>query len=470
MNSDDIVSDNIRAVAAIHMSSMFEAMKAYDVADRLVELYQTGSLPVSHADGRRLLYEYWRQAPDRMTAAERRSLYARTLGRPGGDVGDDAGGESNREFHDLWLRFVGSVSELARQHAADFPPDSAPGQNDRLAIDLHVVRVCARDLASNVSAHGAKARVKAIAIDKHLRMSIDLLSDQEIQTAYSARDLWQVVERVASLELGGSRSAVKYRTMAESGGTVFAWLASRPSDLWTGDADSLDLNNVAAKRRSDSPKTPTDYDLVEACEQWLTIAAGAGDSDDSGSDGGIDDVASPTGSRVTRDAVGALTARSAAFAQMPAAAQARIARDTVRVVEYLVAMESSEAFAQLIEAVDFPRFVSELINGVFAAIVDVSIQQMEAYADLIAAVAASVDRFRAGHLSETELVAHLCEAYPPLCERDIATSNPSSPDYDRFRNPLDTLAGGLWRRLASSRQQLLASVVVLGLRDNARFD
>jgi hypothetical protein len=300
---------------------------------------------------------------------------------------------------------------------------------------------------------------------------IGLLSDQEIQTAYSARDLWQVVERVASLELGGSRSSVRYRTMAESGAVVFAWLASRPPDLWTGDGNSLDLNNVAAKRRSDSPTTkPTDYDLVEACEQWLTIAGGARDSDDSGSDGGIDDVAPPTGSRVTRDAVGALTARSAAFAQMPAVAQARIARDTVRVVEYLVAMESPEAFAQLIDAVDFPQFVSELINGVFAAIVDVSIQQMEAYADLIAAVAASVDRFRAGHLSETEVVAHLCEAYPPLCERDIAASNPSSPNNDRSRNPLDALAGGLWRRLASSRQQLLASVVVVGLRRDARSD
>jgi hypothetical protein len=471
MNSDDIVADHIRAVAAIHVSSMFDAMKAYDAADRLVELYLTGFLPVSRSDGRRLLYEYWRHAPDGMTATERRGVYARTIGRPGGDGGEDEGGESNREFHDLWLRFVGRVSELARQPAADSPPDTGPGQNDRLASGQDEVRARARDLASNVSAHGKKAGVTAIAIDKQLRMLIELLSDQEIQAAYSARDLWQVVDRVASLELGGSRSGVRYRTMAESGAVVFAWLASRPPDVWTGDADALDLNNVAAKRRSDNARTkPSDYDLVEACEQWLTNAGGAGDSDDSGSDGVIDDAAPRIGSRVTRDAVGALTSRSAAYAQMPAVTQARIARDTVRVVEYLAAMESPEAFAQLIDAVDFPQFVVELINGVFAAIVDVSVQQMEAYADLIAAVAALVDQFRAGHVSETELLAHLYKAYPALCERGIAASRPSSPDYDRSRNPLDTLAGGLWRRLASSRQQLLANVIILGLRHDARSD
>ena len=39
-----------------------------------------------------------RRAPDRMSSAERRSLYARTLGRHGGAAGGDAANESNREF------------------------------------------------------------------------------------------------------------------------------------------------------------------------------------------------------------------------------------------------------------------------------------------------------------------------------------------------------------------------------------
>jgi hypothetical protein len=43
--------------------------------------------------------------------------------------------------------------------------------------------------------------------------------------------------------------------------------------------------------------------------------------------------------------------------------------------------------------VDLPHFVTDLINGVFQAIVDSSIQQMEAYAQMIAAVTKGLDQF-----------------------------------------------------------------------------
>lgn len=44
-------------------------------------------------------------------------------------------------------------------------------------------------------------------------------------------------------------------------------------------------------------------------------------------------------------------------------------------------------------AVDLPAFVSDLINGVFDAIVNSSVEQMKAYAALLADVARSVDQF-----------------------------------------------------------------------------
>jgi len=43
--------------------------------------------------------------------------------------------------------------------------------------------------------------------------------------------------------------------------------------------------------------------------------------------------------------------------------------------------------------VDFPAFVASLVAGTFEAIVDASIRQMEAYADLLADATKSVDRF-----------------------------------------------------------------------------
>ena len=55
--------------------------------------------------------------------------------------------------------------------------------------------------------------------------------------------------------------------------------------------------------------------------------------------------------------------------------------------------EVAEIFEQLANAVDFPEFVAELIDGVFNSIVDASIRQMEAYSKLLESVVKSVDEF-----------------------------------------------------------------------------
>src|SRR5512132_1704632 len=53
--------------------------------------------------------------------------------------------------------------------------------------------------------------------------------------------------------------------------------------------------------------------------------------------------------------------------------------------------EGVEAFGQLVQKVDFPAFVSGLVQGVFKAVVDASIEQMKAYGELLAATAKTVD-------------------------------------------------------------------------------
>ena len=47
----------------------------------------------------------------------------------------------------------------------------------------------------------------------------------------------------------------------------------------------------------------------------------------------------------------------------------------------------------LLKNVDFPKFVARLIQGVFDANVDTTIQQMKAYADLLRQVAKTIDHF-----------------------------------------------------------------------------
>ena len=47
----------------------------------------------------------------------------------------------------------------------------------------------------------------------------------------------------------------------------------------------------------------------------------------------------------------------------------------------------------ILNAVSFPRFVTELINGVFKALIDSNQQQMNGYVDLIRNVAATTEGF-----------------------------------------------------------------------------
>ncbi|MDJ0629699.1 MAG: hypothetical protein QNJ44_15685 [Rhodobacter sp.] len=73
-------------------------------------------------------------------------------------------------------------------------------------------------------------------------------------------------------------------------------------------------------------------------------------------------------------------------------------------------------FGELVGSVDFPGFVGSLIQGVFNAIVDSSIQQMEAYAEMLKGVSQSVDDFASDNISDDKARDWLVEAYPDLFE------------------------------------------------------
>src|SRR4029077_1619507 len=61
--------------------------------------------------------------------------------------------------------------------------------------------------------------------------------------------------------------------------------------------------------------------------------------------------------------------------------------------------EGVEQFGALVQKVDFPKFVGGLIQNVFQAIVESSIEQMRAYGELIANVAKTVDHFMPDNIS-----------------------------------------------------------------------
>jgi len=269
----EIIQANIFALQPAYFCAMLEELKVFQVVEKLVELFQNGILPVVKGDAGNLLFAWWKNAALRVSEAERRGFYARSLGFPGGDADSP-----NREFKDLFMRFVSAVSSFVRQNTVDnLLRSNIPG-----AISQQQVRKSARDLATNISSHGyGIAYPMATELQKEVNNVMAILKNGEIQDAYGAKDMWQLVDQVAGLELGGAKNSVKYRTMASAGATVFAWLANKSTDLTS--TSYLPVLDVAQLQNPPSYTTkpttnPSDYDLVGACDQWLAVTGTQEDS------------------------------------------------------------------------------------------------------------------------------------------------------------------------------------------------
>ena len=265
----EIVADNLHAMQAIFFSAMLEDVKLYQVVDKLLEEFQNGMLPLGKGNAGNMLYAYWKKSIDRMTEVERRNLYARTFGFPGGDTT----GSPNREFADLWLRFVSAVSSFVRQFTIeDLIRTSIP-----LPVSQEQVRKAGQDLAANLSLHGyGIAYFAATELQTQIQDIIALLSDPEIKSAYGARDMWQVIDQVATLELGGAKNSVRQRVVATSGAIIIRWLAKHADALSNpNEVAVLDLTQIRSPqpRPANTKATvdPSDMDLVNACNQWLAV-------------------------------------------------------------------------------------------------------------------------------------------------------------------------------------------------------
>ncbi|MEO1641885.1 MAG: hypothetical protein AAFR74_01010 [Pseudomonadota bacterium] len=148
------------------------------------------------------------------------------------------------------------------------------------------------------------------------------------------------------------------------------------------------------------------------------------------------------------------------------------------------ARDGGQALADVVEAIDFPGFVAELVEGVFQAVVDASIQQMEAFAELVANVSKSVDAFMKDNISEDQARDYLAGQYPDHLQPDLEAGRLKprpEADQDNAPNFLQDLGlpfelGDLGdeetekelvtagrKKMAMDRQQMLATMVLMGL-------
>lgn len=272
----EIIASNLHATQAIYFSYMLEEMRLFQVVDKILDLFRQGMLPLGKGRAGDYLYRYYKDSSTRIVESERRDLYLRAFGAPGGDPN---GNLPNRDFSDLWLRFISAVSNFARQLSVE----KMLRQGIPLTVNQEQVRKSGRDLAANLSLHGyGIAYFAATELQSTISEFRDLLQNSEIKGAFGARDMWQVVDQVNANYLGGPRNSQKYRTQARSGAIVIRWLANnadRLSGRFGSDVISLDafISPVLRSLGSDNPTvSPTDWDLVQACEQWLAVA-GVGD-------------------------------------------------------------------------------------------------------------------------------------------------------------------------------------------------
>jgi hypothetical protein len=85
--------------------------------------------------------------------------------------------------------------------------------------------------------------------------------------------------------------------------------------------------------------------------------------------------------------------RAPAVRALPLTAHVEARAAGANVTDFLSLRQGTDGKGPLVDAVDFPAFVADLIKGTFDAIVDASIRQMEAYAQLLKDVSDRVDEF-----------------------------------------------------------------------------
>ncbi|HET7080405.1 MAG TPA: hypothetical protein VFM49_23470 [Chloroflexia bacterium] len=164
--------------------------------------------------------------------------------------------------------------------------------------------------------------------------------------------------------------------------------------------------------------------------------------------------------------------------------------------------QGTQQFGELVKKVNFPQFVSGLIQNVFQAIVDSSIQQMRAYGELLANVAKTVDQFAQDNITENNARDWLAARFPdklgidtgdmsqqfaeattpsttPAAAPKLVTKgeNPAADlkaisDEVQVAQPITDLSDEAQEQrlvlaarlqIARGRQQLLASMVILGI-------
>ena len=188
-----------------------------------------------------------------------------------------------------------------------------------------------------------------------------------------------------------------------------------------------------------------------------------------------------------RQWVSDLLTQGKAFRSLRGAEREHLADSLSDIIDYCSDAAGGEVKPDnLFDAIDFPDFVSSLIQGVFQSLVDASIKQLEAYQDLLNSVAQTVDQFRKDTITDTQAIDFLTTTFPDVFVRPDSNGR----TVERRRQATDdrwdlalallglsetthkmeqatlskNLVDATRRHLLRERQQLVATVIFLGIQ------
>jgi hypothetical protein len=127
-----------------------------------------------------------------------------------------------------------------------------------------------------------------------------------------------------------------------------------------------------------------------------------------------------------------------------------------------------EQFGAMVQKVDFPKFVGGLIKNVFQAIVESSIEQMRAYGELISNVAKTTDQFMRDNIGEAAGRDYLADAYPDALSVGGSPTAGDFADGEEAEQPdprLEAIGANAAVRLAEISREMNVNPPVTDLSD-----
>jgi hypothetical protein len=200
----------------------------------------------------------------------------------------------------------------------------------------------------------------------------------------------------------------------------------------------------------------------------------------------------PNGGRLQRRATEGPAAVAAGMGIMPAGRSA--ARRTMAAgqaagdIHRRTAVNSAAGVLRATrEAIDFPGFVTSLISGVFQAMTTSTIQQLQAYADLLGAVGMSTSQFASSSITTGRAMDWVAQRFPAFrvvvaegeAPRLELNDDAEMPEAGELKGALDatdeevstiddseleeTLIPLVKRKLARERQAMLSTMLLMGM-------